>query len=62
MPHHEAVRTGRKTTKLRIVSDGSAKGNEGGLSLNEHLKNGSNIIPPLYDVLVKFGCRAVDLC
>ena len=61
MPHHGVVRKDRKTTKLRIVFDGSAKGNEGGLSLNEHLENGPNFIPPLYDVLVKFRCRAVGI-
>ena len=33
----------------------------GGLSLNEHLENGPNFIPPLYDVLVKFRCRAVGI-
>ena len=33
----------------------------GGLSLNEHLENGPNLIPPLYDVLVKFRCRAVGI-
>ena len=31
MPHHGVVRKDRKTTKLRIVFDGSAKGSEGGL-------------------------------
>ena len=45
MPHHGVVRKVHKTTKLRIVFDGSAKGSEGGLSLNEHLENGPNFIP-----------------
>ena len=61
IPHHGVVRKDRKTTKLRIVFDGSAKGNEGGLSLNEHLENGSDFIAPLYDVLVKLRCRAVGI-
>ena len=61
MPHHGVVRKDRKTTKLRVVFDGSAKGNESGLYLNEHFKNGPNFIPPLYDVLVKFRCRAVEI-
>ena len=30
MPHHEVLRKDHKTTKLRIVFDGSGKGNEGG--------------------------------
>ena len=29
--------------------------------MNEHLENGPNFIPPLYDVLVKFRCRAVGI-
>ena len=32
-----------------------------GLSLNEHLENGPNFIPPLYDVLVKFRCHVVRI-
>ena len=29
--------------------------------MNEHLENGPNFIPPLYDVLVKFRCCAVGI-
>ena len=47
MPHHGVVRKDRKTAKVRIVFEGSAKGNEGGLSLNEHLENRPNFIPPV---------------
>ena len=58
MPHHGVVRKDRKTI-TDLVFDGSAKG---GLSMNEHLENGPNFIPPLYDVLlVKFRCRAVGI-
>ena len=46
MPHHGVVRKYRKRTKLRIVFDGSTKSSEGGLSLNEHLENWPNFIPP----------------
>ena len=38
MPHHGVIRTDRKTTKLRVVYDGSAKPNENKLSLNDSLQ------------------------
>ena len=61
MPHHGVVRKDLKKSKFHIVFDGSAKGNEARLSLNEHLENGPNFIPPLYDVLVKFRCLAFGI-
>jgi len=42
------------TTKVRVVYDGSAKLNESGLSLNNCLQTGLNLIPKLFNVLVKF--------
>ena len=54
MPHHGVVRKDHETSKLRIVFDGSAKQNADEFSLNEHLGEGPNYIPSLFDVLVKF--------
>jgi hypothetical protein len=61
MPHHGVIRTDRKTTKLRVVYDGSAKPNENKLSLNNSLQTGPNCIPHLFDVLLKFRWNPVAL-
>jgi hypothetical protein len=61
MPHHGVIRTDRKTTKLRVVYDGSAKPNENKLSLNDSLRTGPNFIPHLFDVLLKFRWNPVAL-
>ncbi|XP_028400806.1 uncharacterized protein LOC114523939 [Dendronephthya gigantea] len=61
IPHHGVIRNDRDTTKLRIVFDGSAKQEKDGSSLNDHLLNGPNFIPPIFDVLVKFRSYAVGL-
>ena len=56
LPHHGVVRHGKQTTKLRVVYNGSAKTKMDPLSLNDCLKTGPNMIPRLFDVLVKFRC------
>ena len=61
IPHHGVVRNDRDTTKLRIVFDGSAKEKNNERSLNDHLLNGPNFIPPIFDVLVKFRSHAIGL-
>ena len=61
IPHHGVVRNDRDTTKLRIVFDGSAKEKNNERSLNDHLLNGSNFIPPIFDVLVKLRSHATGL-
>ena len=61
MPHHSIVCKDGKTSKLRIVFDGSAKQNADEFSLNEHLDEGPNYIPSLFDVLVKFRVHPVAL-
>ncbi|XP_028403926.1 uncharacterized protein LOC114526512 [Dendronephthya gigantea] len=61
IPHHGVIRNDRDTTKLRKVFDGSAKQEKDGSSLNDHLLNGPNFIPPIFDVLVKFRSYAVGL-
>ena len=59
MPHHPVIRRGKSTTKVRIVYDGSAKSKESGLSLNDCLQTGPNLIPKLFDVLARFRSQLI---
>ena len=61
MPHHGVVRKDKQTTKPRVVFDGSAKFDDEGLSINDCLNPGPNLIPKLLDVLVKFRYHPVAL-
>ncbi|XP_065895895.1 uncharacterized protein [Dysidea avara] len=61
MPHHPVIRKGRSTTKVRVVYDGSAKLKESGLSLNDCLQTGPNLIPRLFDVVVRFRSHLIAL-
>ena len=61
MSHHAVVREDKKTTKLRIVYDGSARGDGDELSLNDCLQTGPNMIPKLFDILVKFRLHPIAL-
>lgn len=54
MPHLPVVRADRSTTKVRVVYDGSARSKESKLTLNDHLQKGPNLIPKLFDVLIRF--------
>ena len=53
LPHRGVVREDRETTKLRIVFDASAK-RKGHPSLNECLETGPNLLPKIFDNLVRF--------
>ena len=61
MPHHAVIREDKKTTKLRIIYDGSARGDGDELSLNDCLQTGPNMIPKLFDILVKFRLHPIAL-
>ena len=61
MPHHGVVRRDKQTTKLRVVYDGSATPGDGELPINDCLHPGPNLIPKLFDVLVKFRYHPVAL-
>ena len=53
LPHRPVVREDSLTTKVRPVFDASAKGHNG-LSLNDCLEPGPNLIPNLPSVLLRF--------
>ena len=54
LPHNGVVRREERTKKIRIVFDGSARRGGSSLSINECLEKGPNLVPHLFDVLVKF--------
>lgn len=53
MPHRPVVRESSETTKVRPVFDASAKGSNG-LSLNDCVETGPNLIANLTEVLMRF--------
>ena len=59
LPHHCVIRRDKQTTKLRIVYNGSAKAKSETVSLNVCLKTGPNLIPKLFDILIRFRWHAV---
>lgn len=61
LPHHGILRQDKQTTKLRIVYNGSAKTASDAVSLNDCLKTGPNLIPKLFDILIRFRWHAVAL-
>ena len=60
IPHTGVVKQERKTTKLRVVYDASSKA-AGEVSLNECLHSGPNLIPLIFDVLLRFRMQKVAL-
>ena len=61
MPHHAVVKQGRITTKVRVIYDGSATSHECNIVLNDCLQVGPNLIPKLFNVLIRFRCYQVAL-
>ncbi|XP_048484474.1 uncharacterized protein LOC125490156 isoform X2 [Plutella xylostella] len=53
LPHHPVINQNSKTTKLRVVFDGSMLTNEG-VSLNDHLLNGPCVQNDLFSILILF--------
>ena len=49
LPHHGVVREDKETTKLRVVNDASS----GKPSLNDCLEKGENLVPLMFDVLLR---------
>ena len=60
LPHREVVRMNRKTTKLRVVFNASSKC-PGEISLNDALYSGPNLLPLLFDILIRFRVHKVAL-
>ena len=59
--HHAVITPDRKTTKVRIVYDASAKAKKGCKSLNECLYRGSVILEDLCGLSLRFGIYKVAL-
>ena len=59
--HFAVVRSDRKTTKVRVVFDGSAKSIPASFSLNDRLEVGENHMPLLFDTLVRFHSQPIAL-
>ena len=59
LPHRAVIRDDKKSTKVRVVFDASAKNK--GLSLNECLYKGPCLSPLLYDVLLKFRVHSIGI-
>ena len=58
IPHREVLRQDRQTTKLRIVYDASAKAKDE-VSLNDCLHPGPNLVPLIFDVLLRFRLHKI---
>ncbi|CAB4005289.1 Hypothetical predicted protein, partial [Paramuricea clavata] len=61
LPHHGVLREDKETTKLRVVFDGSAKPNEESPSINECLEKGPNLVPNLFDTVIKFRSHPIGI-
>ena len=61
LPHHCVIRQDKVTTKLRVVYDGSATTESRNYSLNDCLLTGPNLIPQIFDMLVKFRQNKIGL-
>ena len=62
IPHKPVVRDAAESTKVRIVFDASAKGNEKSPSLNDCLEPGPPLQNLLWNVLVRDRLKAVAIC
>ncbi|XP_064653106.1 uncharacterized protein LOC135503461 [Lineus longissimus] len=53
LPHFPVIKESKLTTKIRPVFDASAKG-ANGVSLNDCIESGPNLLPGLLDILIRF--------
>ncbi|XP_076294565.1 uncharacterized protein LOC143215848 [Lasioglossum baleicum] len=58
LPHHGVWRESSSTTKLRVVFNGSSKTTTG-ISLNDILHSGPNLLPEIPDLLLRWRCHAI---
>ena len=61
IPHHPVIKRDRDTTNCKVVFDGAAKSPGEFHSLNDHLQEGPNVIPQLFDVLLRFRNKPIAL-
>ena len=61
MPHQAVVRNDKATTKVRVVYDGSAHSLDSTISINSCLKQGPNLIPLLFNTMLRFRVHRIDL-
>ena len=61
LPHHAVICQEKRTTKVHIVNDGSARSTANSFSLNDCLMTGPNSISELFNILVKFCWNLVAL-
>ena len=61
LPHHAVIHQDKQTTKVRIVYDRSARSAANSFSLNDYLMTGPNLIPKLFNILVKFRWNLIAL-
>ena len=59
LPHLAVLRADKKTTKLRIVYDASAK--KDGPSLNDCLYAGPSLTPLIFDILLRFRLQSIGI-
>ena len=60
IPHSAVLKEDRETTKLRVVYDASCKV-AGEVSLNQCLEPGPNLLPLIFDVLLRFRMKKIVL-
>ena len=58
LPHHIVIRTDKRTSRVGIVYDASAK--RDGSSLNGCLKAGPNTLPQIIDIFLRFQLNKID--
>ncbi|XP_076298363.1 uncharacterized protein LOC143217706 [Lasioglossum baleicum] len=58
LPHHGVFRESSSTTKLRVVFNGSSKTTTG-ISLNDILHSGPNLLPEIPDLLLRWRCHPI---
>ena len=62
LPHKAVIREAAQSTKMLIVFDTSAKGNQGGPSMNDCLETGPPLQNVLWSVLVRNRLKPDALC
>ena len=61
LPHMAVIRKDRKTTKVRVVYDGSAKASKEEKSVNDCLQTNPNHLPHVFNILANFRKNLVGL-